>query len=59
MDSITVDVTDVKSAHLRPGTVELLYDGYDLSHMAGDAETNSYEILTKLGTRLKRHYLNS
>ena len=59
MDSITVDVTDVDSTHLQPGTVELLYDGYDLSHMAVDAETISYEILTKLGTRPKRHYLNS
>ncbi|MDB4852504.1 alanine racemase [Alphaproteobacteria bacterium] len=59
MDSMTVDVTDVDAAHLLPGTVELLYDGYDLSHMAGDAKTISYEILTKLGTRPKRHYLNS
>jgi alanine racemase len=52
-------VTDVDAAHLQPGTVELLHDGYDLSHIAGDAETISYEILTKLGTRPKRHYLNS
>jgi alanine racemase len=59
MDSMTVDVTDVDAAHLQPGTVELLHDGYDLSHIAGDAETISYEILTKLGTRPKRHYLNS
>ena len=59
MDSITVDVTDIDSMHLRPGTVKLLYDGYDLSQMAGDAETISYEILTKLGTRLKRHYQNT
>jgi alanine racemase len=59
MDSMTVDVTDVDSTHLRLGSVELLHDSYDLSHMAGDAETISYEILTKLGTRPKRHYLNS
>jgi alanine racemase len=59
MDSITVDVTDVDSTHLRSGTVELLHNSYDLSHMAGDAKTISYEILTKLGTRPKRHYLNS
>ena len=59
MDSMTVDATDVDAAHLRPGTIELLHDGYDLSHIAGDAETISYEILTKLGTRPKRHYLNS
>ena len=59
MDSMTVDVTDVDAEHLRPGTVELLHDGYDLPHIADDAETISYEILTKLGTRPKRHYLNS
>ena len=59
MDSMTVDVTNVDTTHLRPGTVELLHNSYDLSHMAGDAETISYEILTKLGARPKRHYLNS
>ena len=59
MDSMTVDVTDVDSMHLRPGIVELLHDGYDLSKMAGDAETISYEILTKLGTRPERQYINS
>ena len=59
MDSITVDVTDIDPAHLRHGTVELLHDGYDLSRMAGDADTIAYEILTRLGTRPARHYLNS
>ena len=39
MDSITVDVTDIDPAHLQHGFVELLHDDYDLSHMAGDAET--------------------
>ena len=44
MDSITVDVTDIDPAHLQHGFVELLHDGYDLSRMAGDAETIAYEI---------------
>ena len=54
MDSITVDVTDIDPAHLRHGNVELLHDGYDLSRMAGDADTIAYEILTRLGTRPAR-----
>ena len=44
MDSITVDVTDIDPAHLQHGFVELLHDDYDLSRMAGDAETIAYEI---------------
>ena len=59
MDSITVDVTDIDPAHLQHGFVELLHDDYDLSRMAGDAETIAYEILTRLGTRPSRHYQNS
>ena len=58
MDSITVDVTDINPAHLQCGSVELLHDGYDLSCMAGDADTIAYEILTRLGTRPARHYQN-
>ena len=48
MDSITVDVTDIDPAHLQHGSVELLHDDYDLSRMAGDADTIAYEILTGL-----------
>ena len=59
MDSITVDVTDIDPAHMRRGTVELLHDDYDLSRMAGDADTIAYEILTGLGTRPSRLYQNS
>ena len=59
MDSITVDVTDIDPAYLQHGSVELLHDGYDLSRMAGDADTIAYEILTQLGTRPTRHYQNS
>ena len=59
MDSITVDATDIDRSHLRHGTVELLHNSYDLSHMADDAGTIPYEILTQLGTRPVRHYQNS
>ena len=58
MDSITVDATDVDHSHLRNGVVELLHDDYDISRMAGDADTIAYEILTKLGSRPARHYQN-
>ena len=59
MDSITVDVTDIDPEHLQHVSVELIHDGYDLSRMAIDADTISYEILTQLAARPARHYLNS
>ena len=59
MDSITIDVTDIDPAHMRRGTVELLHNDYDLSRMAGDADTIAYEILKGLGTRPSRLYQNS
>ena len=52
-------MTDIDPAYLQHGSVELLHDGYDLSRMAGDADTIAYEILTQLGTRPTRHYQNS
>ena len=57
MDSITVDVTDIDSA-FKACSVELLHDGYDLSRMAGDADTIAYEVLTRIGTRPARFYQN-
>jgi alanine racemase len=58
MDSITVDVTDIDPAHLKHGSVELFHEKYDISRMSTDAGTIAYEILTRLGTRLSRHYQN-
>ena len=59
MDLITLDVTAVPPEHARPGTiVNLLGGGVDLDDMARDAGTISYEILTRLGPRLKRAYVN-
>ena len=49
----------IDNSNLQHGVVELLHDDYDLSRMAGDADTISYEILTQLGSRPARHYQNS
>ena len=59
MDSITVDVTDLEEARLANVThAEILGDGYTLARMAGDAGTIGYEILTRLGHRPARRYIN-
>jgi alanine racemase len=60
MDSITVDVTELDEARLAAAThAEILGAGYALARMAGDAGTIGYEILTQLGRRPARHYVNS
>jgi alanine racemase len=60
MDSITVDVTDLDEALLANAThAEILGTGYALARMAGDAGTIGYEILTQLGRRPTRRYINS
>lgn len=59
MDSITVDVTDMDESRLATVThAEILGAGYALARMAGDAGTIGYEILTQLGRRPARHYIN-
>ena len=59
MDLITLDVTAVPPEHARPGTiVNLMGGGVGLDDTARDAGTISYEILTRLGPRLKRAYVN-
>ena len=57
MDSTTVDVTDLADGDLVSGTADLLHAGYDVPRMAADANTISYEVLTRLGARPARHYL--
>jgi alanine racemase len=60
MDSITVDVTNLDEALLANATqAEILGTGYALAQMAGDAGTIGYEILTQLGRRPARRYINS
>lgn len=59
MDSITVDVTGLDEARLASAThADILGDGYSLAQMAGDADTIGYEILTQLGQRPARHYVD-
>ena len=59
MDSITVDVTGLDEARLATAThADILGDGYALARMAGDAGTIGYEILTQLGQRPARRYVN-
>jgi alanine racemase len=59
MDSITIDVTDLDQARLATAShAEILGAGYALARMAGDAGTIGYEILTQLGQRPVRRYVN-
>lgn len=57
MDLTTFDVTDVK-AEVAPGAmITLLGGGVDIDALAHAAGTLGYELLTRLGPRLKRRYL--
>jgi len=58
MDLLTVDVTDVPSEAVAPGTlVELLGKHVAIDALAAAADTISYEILTRLGPRWQRRYV--
>ena len=60
MDSITVDVTDLDADRTAAATHALILgDGYTLARMAADAGTIGYEILTQLGRRPARHYVDA
>ena len=60
MDTVTVDATDVPDPHLLPGApVELINDAHDINALAAEAGTNAYEILTSLGPRYQRRYIDS
>ncbi len=57
MDLITLDVTRVPEA--RPGDmVDLIGPHHDVDALAAEAGTIGYEILTALGRRYRRHYVN-
>jgi len=60
MDLITLDVTDVPEANAQPGAWADLIGGKgpDLDDMAARAGTIGYEILTSLGKRFYRRYLD-
>lgn len=60
MDSITLDVTGLPEARLRPGmTVELLGPHQHVDVVAAEAGTIGYEVLTRLGSRFERRYVAS
>ena len=59
MDSLTLDVTDVPPALLDGAMpVELLGPHQGIDDVARDADTIAYEILTRLGSRYDRVYLD-
>jgi alanine racemase len=58
MDLLTIDVTDLPDALVRPGLfVDLIGPGNDLDALAAQAGTTGYEMLTLLGARYARQYL--
>jgi len=60
MDMITLDITSVPDDVARPGVqVDLIGDHYPVDSLAADAGTIGYEVLTSLGNRYQRTYINS
>lgn len=58
MDLLAIDVTDVPADKVRRGDlVTLIGDGISVDDLAGHARTIGYEVLTALGPRWKRIYL--
>jgi alanine racemase len=60
MDLVTVDVTDVPEADSQPGAlVEVLGPHMTADDLAEHARTNAYEVMTALGRRYARVYVDS
>jgi alanine racemase len=60
MDLSTIDVTDVPEALCQPGdTVEVLGPHMTPDDLAEHARTNAYEVMTALGRRYARVYVES
>ncbi len=60
MDLVTLDVTDIPEDLAATGAeVEFLGDTISLEEFAAAAQTASYEILTSLGTRAPRRYVEA
>ena len=58
MDLVTIDVTEVAEADSQPGTsVEILGANLSPDDLAERARTNGYEIMTALGRRYHRVYV--
>ena len=57
MDLATFDVTGIAAERVRPGTkVELIGPLHDADAMAAEAGTIGYEILSRIGPRVRRVY---
>lgn len=60
MDLVTIDVTDVAEADSQPGAlVEILGPHQTTDDLAEHARTNAYEVMTALGRRYARVYLDA
>ncbi len=58
MDMLGVDVSALDEARCRPGTLVTLFGGaVDIDAQAQAAGTVAYELLTRMGPRVKRHYI--
>jgi alanine racemase len=59
MDTVTVDLTNVPDHLLTAGAMlSVIDDEQRIDTLALQAGTNAYEILTSLGSRFHRNYLN-
>jgi alanine racemase len=59
MDLVTLDVTDVPQEALKVGAdIEFFGDTISLEEAAAAANTANYELITSLGARLPRHYVD-
>jgi alanine racemase len=60
MDTLTLDVTGIDPAQLLPGMpVDLISAARTVDTVAAAAGTIAYEILTSLGTRYRREYIDA
>jgi len=58
MDSITLDISALPPGTLQRGSlVELIGPNQSIDRLAHDGDTIAYEVLTSLGRRFERHYL--
>lgn len=59
MDLITLDVTDIPDTVAHTGAMAVMIGSHrTIDQVASEAQTIAYEILTSLGTRLERIYIN-
>ncbi|MBS0271729.1 MAG: alanine racemase [Proteobacteria bacterium] len=60
MDLLTIDITDIPSNRIHCGDwVELFGDNISIDDLAQKAETIPWELLTRIGSRFERFYVNT